>query len=190
MKYSTILADPPWQYGSWGKGSAKSALAQQYNIESNPMPYKTMTVQEIKDLPVRILAAENCDLYLWTTQKYLPTSFDVITAWGFKYCQTLVWCKTPMGTGQGGLFTPTNEFLILARRGKMPAKQRIDSTWWQVKRQKRHSQKPEFFQDLIERVSDGPRLEMFARRRRDGWDVFGNEVEASIRLPIELPELL
>lgn len=89
-----------------------------------------------------------------------------------------------MGTGQGGLFCPTNEFLLLGRKGRMPkGKQRIDSTWWQVKRQQKHSKKPEFFQDLIETVSDSPRLEMFARREREGWDVFGNEVETSISLP-------
>ena len=87
------------------------------------------------------------------------------------------------GNWQGGLFCPTNEFLLLGRKGKMPKdKKRIDSTWWQVKRQQKHSKKPELFQDLIETVSDSPRLEMFARRERDGWDVFGNEVDNSISL--------
>jgi N6-adenosine-specific RNA methylase IME4 len=85
-----------------------------------------------------------------------------------------------MGTGQGGLFTPTNEFIVHGRKGRMPKKQRIDTTWWKVKRTNVHSRKPEFFQDVIERVSDEPRLEMFARRQRLGWDVFGNEVENSI----------
>lgn len=90
------------------------------------------------------------------------------------YCQTLTWCKKPMGKGQGGVYCPTTEFLILARRGKMPKVERIDTTWWEVKRQMKHSKKPEFFQDLIEQVSEAPRLEMFARREREGWDVFGN----------------
>ena len=71
-----------------------------------------------------------------------------------------------MGRGQGGLYCPTTEFLILARCGKMPEYDRIDSTWWQVKRQMKHSKKPDFFQDMIETVSSTPRLEMFARREK------------------------
>lgn len=147
-----------------------------------PMSYNCMTIDEIKQLPVGGLAADNCELYLWVTQKYLPVSFEIIAHWGFKYCQTLVWCKKPMGTGQGGVYCPTTEFIILARRGKMPKCTRIDSTWWQIKRESKHSRKPEFFQNLIETVTDGPRLEMFARRQREGWDVFGNEVENSIEI--------
>ena len=87
-----------------------------------------------------------------------------------------------MGTGQGGMYCPTTEFLLLARKGKMPKKKRVDSTWWQVKRTNKHSKKPEFFQDMIEAQTDGPRIELFARRRRPGWDVFGNEVEGSIAI--------
>ena len=178
--FRTIVADPPWKYGKWGKASEKAFLVSGICEETNkeiPMPYPTMSVDEICALKVGELAADDCDLYLWTTQKYLPDAFKVLAAWGFKYCQTLTWCKTPRGTGQGGLFCPTTEFLILGRKGKMPKKPRIDSTWWNVKRpHNSHSTKPEFFQDLIETVSDGPRLELFARRPRDGWTVWGNEV--------------
>lgn len=148
------------------------------------MPYKQMGLEQIAALPVAGLADENCDLYLWTTQRYLPHAFGVLEAWGFRYCQTLVWCKPPAGTGQGGLYCPTNEFLLLGRRGKMPAgKTRKDSTWWNIKRTLRHSKKPEFFQDLIEEQSDGPRVELFARRPRDGWDIWGDEVDSSVDIP-------
>ncbi|MDD5693570.1 MAG: MT-A70 family methyltransferase [Patescibacteria group bacterium] len=162
--YRTILVDPPWQYGVWGNSY--------------------LTVEQIKAIPVKSLANKNCELYLWTTQKYLPDSFEVLKAWGFKYCQTLTWCKKPMGKGQGGVYTPTTEFLILARLGKMPKVERIDTTWWEVKRQNKHSKKPECFQDIIETVSEAPRLEMFARRYRMGWDVWGNEVESDISLAV------
>ena len=181
-QYKTIVADPPWKYGAWGVGSKKSAFSKKYNENEIPIPYETMSVEEIKALKVADLADENCELYLWTTQKYLPDAFEVLKAWGFKYCQTLTWCKTPMGTGQGGVYCPTTEFLILGRKGKMPKVKRIDTTWWNVKRTNKHSKKPEFFQDLIETVSDAPRLEMFARREREGWDVWGNEVESSVAL--------
>jgi len=181
--YKTILIDPPWQYGTWGSGSDK-ALVQGDANKPQPLPYSYMTVEKIKLLPIVSLANENCELYLWTTQKYLPDSFEVLKAWGFKYCQILTWCKKPMGKGQGGIYTPTTEFLILARRGKMPKVERIDTTWWEVKRQNKHSKKPEFFQDLIETVSEAPRLEMFARRYRMGWHVWGNEVESDISLAV------
>ena len=180
-KYRTIVADPPWKYGTWGKASIPRSKTHIPKDET--MPYETMTVEEIKALNVADLADENCELYLWTTQKYLPDAFEVLKAWGFKYCQTLTWCKKPMGTGQGGVYCPTTEFLLLARRGKMPKVKRIDSTWWLTKRpHNSHSAKPEFFQDMIETVSEEPRLEMFARRERKGWSVFGNEVDNSIDL--------
>ena len=180
-RYSTIVVDPPWRYGKWGKASKPNY--EGHIPKESDLPYDWMSVDEIKALPVESLASKNCELYLWTTQKYLPDAFEVIKAWGFKYCQTLTWCKKPMGKGQGGVYCPTTEFLILARRGKMPKVERVDTTWWQVSRAwKTHSKKPEFFQDLIEQVSEAPRLEMFARRERKGWDVFGNEVNNSIDL--------
>ena len=180
MKYKTIVVDPPWEYNKWGGHSNKG----RHGFKIVEFPYDCMGIDEIKRLPIKNLSDDNCELYLWTTQKYLPISFEVLNSWGFKYCQTLTWCKTPRGTGQGGVYCPTNEFLILGRRGKMPNITRIDSTWWLTKRQRRHSAKPEFFQDMIETVSEGPRLEMFARRERKGWDVFGNEVDNSIDIYI------
>lgn len=181
-KYKTIVIDPPWQYGNWGAASKNSTMVKTYIAPAKEMDYPTMSIEDIKALPINNLADENCELYLWTTQKYLPDAFEVLKAWGFKYCQTLTWCKTPMGKGQGGVYCPTTEFLLLGRKGKMPKVERIDTTWWNVKRQIRHSKKPEFFQDLIETVTEYPRLEMFARRKRNGWDVWGNEVDGSVKL--------
>lgn len=180
-KYSTIVIDPPWQYGKWSKSSSKAASRGFLVTAEYELPYKYLTLEEIKKLELNDLMDDNCDVYLWTTQKYLPESFKIINSWGLKYCQTLVWCKTPRGTGQGGVYTPNTEFLILARKGKMPHVKRVDSTWWNVKRQKKHSQKPEFFQDMIEMVSNAPRLELFARRKRKGWDVWGDEVECDLQ---------
>lgn len=183
-KYKTIVVDPPWHYSAWGKGSEKCKSPNTSSNRVIPMPYKTMTVDEIKELPVPKIADENCELYLWTTQKYLPDAFEVLKAWNFKYCQTLTWCKTPMGKGQGGVFCPTTEFILLGRKGKMPKVERVDTTWFHTKRvNNSHSSKPEFFQDLIEKLTEAPRLEMFARRERTGWDVFGDEVSNSIKLP-------
>ena len=176
-RFKTIVCDPPWPYGKWGKPS-NDRFAKSKDVDF-ALPYQSIPVGKLVCLPVKQLADDDCDLYLWTTQKYLPDSFWVMRSWGFKYCQTLTWCKAPRGLGQGGLFCPTTEFLLLGRRGRMPrGKRRIDSTWWQVKRPNNsHSTKPELFQDVIETVSDGPRLELFARRPREGWTCWGNEVE-------------
>lgn len=180
--YRTIVADPPWAYGKWGKASA-APKGSSYAPKDSDMPYETMSLQEISDLPVGRIASKDCDLYLWTTGKYLPASFGILDAWGFKYCQTLTWCKKPKGTGQGGLYCPTTEFLLLARKGRMPTgKKRVDTTWWQVKRPMRHSEKPEEFQDIIETQSEGPRIELFARRHRPGWSLWGDEAPA---VPVE-----
>lgn len=175
-KYKTIVVDPPWKYGKW------CANKNRPNSIDKDIPYPTMSVEEIKKLDVASLADENCELYLWTTQKYLPDAFAVLRAWGFKYSSTITWCKKPRA-GLGGKFTPTSEFLIYARNGKMHKSKRVLTTWFEVKRpHNNHSKKPEFFQDLIESITEEPRLEMFARRERYGWDVFGNEVENSIDL--------
>ena len=99
-KYQIIYADPPWKYGIWGKANPLSRP----NSKIYPMPYPTMTIDEICKLDVFNLADDNCELYLWITQRYLPYSFKVIESWKFKYCQTLVWCKTPRGLGQGGIY--------------------------------------------------------------------------------------
>jgi N6-adenosine-specific RNA methylase IME4 len=185
--FRCIVADPPWKYGKWGKASPAAYLVSGIREETNheiPLPYPAMSIEEIKALPVAKLAAEDCELYLWATQKYLPDAFGVMEAWGFRYCQTLTWCKTPRGTGQGGIYCPTTEFLILGRKGKMPVKKRVDTTWWNVKRPHNcHSAKPEHFQDVIEAVSDEPRLELFARRKRHGWASWGNEIANDVEMP-------
>jgi len=180
--FRCIVADPPWKYGAWGKASKPNYNGHVPKVSR--MPYQTMTVDEIKALPVAAMAAADCDLYLWTTQKYLPDAFGVLEAWGFRYCQTLTWCKTPMGTGQGGLYCPTTEFCLLGRKGKMPEKKRVDTTWWNWPRAwKTHSRKPEAFQDIVESVSDEPRLELFARRKRNGWASWGNEIANDVEMP-------
>ena len=188
LRFGCIVADPPWEYGKWGKASVNSSMVNGIDDPLNrekEIPYSTISVERIKAMPVRQLAAQDCDLYLWTTQKYLPDAFSVMDAWGFRYCQTLTWCKTPMGTGQGGLYCPTTEFLLLGRIGKMPQRERMNTTWWNIKRpHRKHSAKPEFFIDVIEAMSDGPRLELFARRKRLGWHVWGDQTFRDVDLTV------
>jgi N6-adenosine-specific RNA methylase IME4 len=144
------------------------------------LPYRTMSLDEIRALPVGELADDDAHLYVWTTNRFLEDTFGIVRGWGFRPAQVLVWAKPPMGVGFGGAFTVTAEFVIFARRGSLPHAARQDSSWWQWSRVYEnghiaHSAKPEAFLDLVEAVSPAPRLEMFARRDRLGWDTWGDE---------------
>jgi N6-adenosine-specific RNA methylase IME4 len=133
-----------------------------------------MTLGEIGALPVPQLAERDAHLYLWTTQRFLHDAMHLVTGWGFKQASTLVWCKARHGTIFGPTFQPTVEFVLFAKRGHLKAQSKIDSQWFQWPKG-RHSQKPEAFLDIVEQVSPGPRVELFARRNRLGWDTWGNE---------------
>lgn len=177
-KYRTIVADPPWPYKDVRRSINRGRNAGQRKME---FPYPTMPLSEISALPVPELALLDAHLFLWTTHRFLDDAFDVARSWGFLPVSTLTWCKKPVGVGPGGLFAVTSEFVVYARRGNPARRQRVATTWWEWPRGV-HSQKPEAFQDVVEAAVDGPYLEMFARRRRSGWDVWGNEVESDVEL--------
>jgi N6-adenosine-specific RNA methylase IME4 len=143
-----------------------------------------MTVDEIAALPVSEMAEDDAFLYLWTTNRYLPDAFGIIKAWGFHYSTPLVWCKKPIGSFLGGAFTPSAEFVLYARRGVLRHNNRAEKQWWEWPRQGqgKHSQKPEAFLDLVEFVSPGPYLELFARRARFGWDYWGDESLGTVQM--------
>jgi N6-adenosine-specific RNA methylase IME4 len=128
-----------------------------------------MTADEIAALPVAELADSDAHLYLWTTNGYLRRSFEIVEGWGFRPSTVLTWCKPPRGIGFGGAYTITTEFVLFARRGSLPPLARMDSTWWEWRRDS-PSKKPDAFLDIVEQVSPEPRAELFARRARFGWD--------------------
>lgn len=154
------------------------------NKRRSALPYRSMSLEDIADLPIKKLAEpDGCHLYLWTTNRYLAPALDICREWGFRYSQTLVWAKKPMGMGPGGTYVQNAEYIIFARHGTLKANCRIDSVWFNWPRTAKHSKKPEGFYQMVEKVSPGPCLDMFARKQREGWDVFGDEVERSIVLP-------
>jgi N6-adenosine-specific RNA methylase IME4 len=160
------VADPPWDVGrgpDWGSNGA-----------SRPLMYPTMTVEEIAALPVRALADKQAHLYIWTINAYIEDTYEIARLWGFKPSTLLTWCKQPNGLGLGGTYSLTTEHVLFCRRGVLPAANRVPSTWWEWPR-RRHSEKPDAFQDMVERISPGPYVELFARRDRLGWDTWGNE---------------
>jgi N6-adenosine-specific RNA methylase IME4 len=172
--YRTIVADPPWTVKRLESPGAKGFGTGTGPLRSVAFSYPTLTVEEIAGLPVEGLAEDDAHLYLWTINAYVEQAYAVARAWGFRPSTLLTWCKAPMGLGPGGAYSITTEFILFSRRGSLPPLRRFDSTWWAWKRGQ-HSAKPEAFIDLVEQVSPGPYVELFARRHRLGWDVWGNE---------------
>ena len=177
MTYRCIVADPPWSPelgGSWGARVDKGR-PQKF--------YKTMSLSDICALDVP--SAPQAHLYLWAITPHIDWGFEVARAWGFEPVTTLTWCKPGLGVGR---FRCNTEHIIVARKGSRHGNpfgqggrhaQATEGTWFQWERG-RHSEKPDAIFDLAERLSPGPRLEMFARERRLGWDAWGNEVESDV----------
>ena len=180
-KYDVILADPPWQFRVWDKDTGQGRSAEAH--------YSTMTIDDICALPIRNLAANNSALFLWAVWpslfEYVPSVLD---AWGFEY-KTIawVWIKANQSgfgffTGMGYYTRANSEPCLLAVRGSMPVADRsIQSLLYSAIR--KHSQKPDDQYRKIEALYPGKRyLELFARRKREGWDSWGNEIESDIEM--------
>ena len=172
-KYRTIVADPPWAL-EWNAnvGNGRSGRAG--------LPYPTMTAEAICALPVASWTASAAHLWLWTTAGFLYDAPRVVLSWGFRPSYTLVWGKE--GLGVGGRFRHTVEFLLFCERGPQLPLTRRDLPTHFIWPRGEHSQKPEAFYDLVETVSPGPYLELFARRQRLGWDTWGNEALNHVEL--------
>ena len=191
-QYSCIVADPPWKVKAGPAGAPYCLDAngvQSWDKVSRPsrdLPYGSMSVDEIAALPVGDLACKDAHLYLWVINRYVEDAYKIARAWGFKPSTLLVWAKNPMGGGLGGAYGISTEYILFCRRGTLPAIGRVKGTWFNWKRQygatgkPQHSRKPDALQDMVEGVSPGPYLELFARRKREGWCSWGNEIESDI----------
>jgi N6-adenosine-specific RNA methylase IME4 len=165
-RYRTILADPPWELGQVGRWGADRH-------------YPVMSVEEICALPVTNVVADEAHLWLWVTNGTLFAGRAVMEAWGFSYRSCLTWIKPRYGLGQ--YLRNQTEHLLLGVRGRAPVLFRGQGTWLYAPLQE-HSHKPEEQYAVIERCSPGPYLELFARRARPGWQVWGNEVTSEVEL--------
>lgn len=142
-----------------------------------------MSLERIKAMPVNALAAENAHLWLWVTNATLREGYDVAEAWGFTVRSPLTWIKLRLGMGHW--LRNSTEHLLFATRGTAPVNFRSQPTWINAPVQE-HSHKPEEQYAVIERISHGPYLELFARRRppsRSAWSVWGNQIDSDISLP-------
>jgi N6-adenosine-specific RNA methylase IME4 len=169
-RYRTIVADPPWAYRV--ATGVQGAVGVQYG---------TMTNAAIAGLPVSTLADNDAHLYMWVTNPRLFAEphddcgpIDIFRAWGFEYKTMLTWVKKP-GLGIGYYFRGDTEHVLFGIRGKAPIPPPLRESNVLTAPRRGHSAKPECFYDLVERVSPGPYVELFARRARFGWDYWGNE---------------
>ena len=178
-KYNTIYADPPWQFQN-----RTGKVAPEHKRLAR---YETMTLEDIKKLPVADLADEKAHLYLWCPNALLPDGLMVMDAWGFEYKGNIVWEKVrkdgqPDGRGVGFYFRNVTELLLFGikkrsapNRTQGPARSQVNL----IRTMKReHSRKPDEIIPIIEACSLAPRLELFARGDRQGWDMWGNQATA------------
>lgn len=176
--YRTIVADPPWQPTmAITNGGAPKASPQRF--------YSTLTVPEI--IAMKPAMEKQAHLYLWCLTQHVDWGYEVARAWDCEPITLLTWKKPGLGVGR---FRCNTEHVLVARKGDRIGNpfgrggrhaQATDGTLFEWPRG-RHSEKPEEFYQLVERLSPGPYLEMFARRRRDGWDAMGNEIDGDISL--------
>lgn len=175
-KYNLIVIDPPWEI----KKLTHKDRPNQINMD-----YPMMSLERIKGLPLKDLSQDNCWCFLWTTQKYLFESREILEGWGFKYLLLMTWKKLA-GRSEGMPlfgFRWNSEFILVGYKGKIPlwvkGKPLIKACFEGINI--RHSQKPDEFYNAIKELGD-IRIDIFARNKREGWDVWGNEVESDIKL--------
>lgn len=162
--YPVIYADPPWRYDH--------AVSDTRQIENH---YPTMELNDICALPVSEISTKDSILFMWTTSPKLLESFDVISSWGFSYRTCAIWDKKKIGMGY--YFRQQHEILLVATKGEIPAppvSSRISSVI-SIDRSN-HSAKPDEFYEIIENMyPDLPKIELFSRNKRDGWESWGNQ---------------
>lgn len=188
-RFGAILADPPWHYRLWAENSQDARIAS--------AKYDVMSTAEIAALPVGALAKKNCVLFVWVTWPQLTDALRVIEAWGFKYktC-AFAWLKAdgtqpdfwkdeiPAQVGMGYWTRANSEVCLLATRGK-PKRQNADVRQGIIEPRREHSRKPDCVAQRIERLVEGPYLELFARTLRPGWTCWGNETEKFAPTPFD-----
>ena len=176
-KYSIIYADPPWKHTSWGNGNRRPELH-----------YPVMDLEEICNLPIHNMSADDCTLFLWTTPPHIQESFEVIKAWGFTYKTFgFTWIKRNKkseGIFMGcGSWTRANaEVCLLATKGK-PKRMSASVRQVIISPREEHSKKPDEIRGrIVDLLGELPRVELFAREKTDGWDSWGNEIFSDINL--------
>lgn len=174
-KFRTILADPPWQFNN-----RTGKMAPEHKRLSR---YQTLSLREICEIPVQVAADLPAHLYLWVPNALLNEGLEVMRSWGFTYKTNIIWHKIrkdggPDGRGVGFYFRNTTEIVLFGIRGSLrtltPGRTQVNI----IRSQKQeHSRKPDELYRIIEKCSPGPYIELFARGKRNGWQVWGNQAD-------------
>ena len=171
-KYQIIYADPPWSYNDKQNTKLLGGAVKHY---------PTMSIKQLCDLPIKDLSDKNSVLFIWVTSPLLEAVFEIIKSWGFKYKTSFVWDKVRHNMGHYN--SVRHELLLIATRGSFTPQVRklFDSVVSEERTE--HSKKPQIFRDIINTIyPNGNRVELFARQKTEGWDVWGNEVKSDIVL--------
>ena len=175
--FGTIIADPPWRY----REERVSHFREPGGGPRHKPPgvsehYETMTPADVAALPVRDIVADDAHLYLWITNPKLfeARPMDILDAWGFRYITLLTWVKRG-SLGLGHYFRGETEHVIFAVRGRAPIEPKLRVRNVFEHKKLGHSVKPDTIHEIAERCSPGPRIELFARRARPGWERWGVE---------------
>ena len=162
--------DPPWEQPIIGR------LKDPRHSRADKLPYPTLSVDQLRTLPVDRMAEDNAHMWLWTTNAFLPDGLDLMEAWGFKYMMPIHWVKP---SGFGMWWVHRTQTLLFGYRGKLDMRERscIPTYVFASPKRNGHSTKPESSYELIEQVSHEARLEIFGRRTRPGWTTWGNEID-------------
>ena len=163
-KFGCVYIDPPWKYLNQSKKAP----------DDNHSP--AMTLEEIIKLPVGVLAENQSHLHIWATDDFLHDALHIIEEWGFDYKGVLVWVKTKMG--RGDFWKVSHEFLLLGIKGDLKFNDRDQVSWLNAGRPK-HGEKPAVVREIIQKVSPGPYLELFARKTCEGWTTWENQIQVA-----------
>jgi len=164
-KYNIIYADPPWFYGD--------KLIEGYGAAEHH--YSSMTIEQLCELPVNELSADNSVLFLWVTSPLLDECWPIISAWGYEYKTSFIWDKVKHNYGHYN--SVRHELLLICTRGSfLPQNKKLYDSVQSIERTSKHSEKPKEFRKIIEKMyPKGKRIELFARKKTQGWDVYGDE---------------
>jgi N6-adenosine-specific RNA methylase IME4 len=190
MRYQTIVADPPWPYKAATAMPIREGLAKHRGTASghgsSVMQYGSMSLVDLASLPVKDVVANNAHLYLWVTNSFMEQAYPIARAWGFKPKTIVTWVKIRKSDGQpsmkmGYYYRGATEHCLFCVRGKLRLYGPPAATAFFTHRSS-HSVKPAEFYTMAEQQSPAPRLEMFARKERQGWASWGNEIQNSVEL--------
>lgn len=172
-KYATVVIDPPWKLG---------LINFSKNGYADSLPYPTMTVEALGQIPIKEALAETGWVFCWTTNKMLKNALSLVDTWGLDYCFTMTWVKQ---AGPQAPNTPcfNSEWIVVSLKGTPKFLETKHFKLANIWKRERHSEKPEGFYDLLRRVSPAPRLDIYGRRRIAGFDSWGNEAPDLPALP-------